>query len=175
MNEQQIRALVDSILSKSQYDVGRVPYHEHNGIDSPKIISTSINATGTGTNATIAASFVPTKVNIASADFINGVAYDSPNKRFTVLSKGQYLIIGFVFYNNPTTANVSYQSMVFKNGVNVFSAYQVPPTTGVSVAIPAVKVINCSVNDYVELYGQTGSGSTQSVSGPLSYLSIAKV
>lgn len=37
MNEQQIRRLIQSELKESQYKVGGVPYHIHNGIDSPKI------------------------------------------------------------------------------------------------------------------------------------------
>lgn len=37
MNEQEITQLVQQILSKSQYGVGAVQFHTHNGVDSPRL------------------------------------------------------------------------------------------------------------------------------------------
>ena len=39
MDENQVKQIVQSVLQQSQYKVGGVPYHTHNGIDSPKIVS----------------------------------------------------------------------------------------------------------------------------------------
>lgn len=136
---------------------------------------TSKNASGPGTNTTIAASLSPTKVDIASADFANGITYDGTNHKFVIVTAGQYSITGFLYYSNPSQANVSYQTMVYLNGSQAFAGYFVPPVTSISISQSVTKILNLSVGDYIELYGQTNSSSTNIVAGGLSYLSIAKV
>ncbi len=44
MNESQVRQIVEDELKKSQYRVGGVPIHTHNGIDSPKLDTISLVA-----------------------------------------------------------------------------------------------------------------------------------
>ena len=137
--------------------------------------SSDVAATGIGTNTTVAASFTPTVVPIASSTFADGITYDSTNKRFTITKAGKYLVIGFAYFSNPSTADVSYQTMIYQNGSKVAASYSAPHATGVIVVAPAAIVISCAANDYIELYAQTGSSSTQPVSGVLSYLSVAMI
>ncbi len=64
---QQVRDIVTQSLSKSQFKVGGVPYHTHNGIDSPKIsessgLVSSVTASGSGITAS------PTTGNVVIAN-----------------------------------------------------------------------------------------------------------
>lgn len=160
--------------------------HYHDGLDSPKIKTSDLNddlgalasaayADGPGTNTVVPGGFTATKIPIASANFATGITYDPGNKRFKIITAGKYLVIGVVFYSNPTTANVSYQTMIYLNGVQTVTAYVVPPVLAVTVAQVASRILNLAVNDYIELWGQTNAAGNNNVSGTLSYLSIAKV
>lgn len=167
-----------------------VVYHVHDDLDAPKVKTsnldndagwpetagaTSTNASGPGTNTTIAASFSPTKMSISSADFANGITYDSGNKRFQIVTAGQYIIAAELYYSNPNDVGKSYQTMVYVNGSQAFAAYSVCAASGIAISQSAVKILNLAAGDYIELYGQTGAGSGQSASGALSYLSVGKV
>lgn len=154
--------------------------HTHNGADSLQLAtaattSAHTNASGPGTATSIAASFTPTKVAIASADFTNGITYDSGNHRFQVLTAGQYLITALLYYSNPTSVGASYQTLVYLNGSQSFAAYSVCAASGIAISQSVSKILNLSVSDYIELYGQTGSGSTQIVSGSFSWLSMGMI
>lgn len=186
MTPQDIEDIVLTFIRKSQYDLKGTPYHEHNGIDSSRInysnllntptTSSSVNASGPGSGTTtVAASFTDTKIPITSADFANGITYDSTNKRFQIVTAGQYYITGFIFWSNPSVANVSYQTIVYLNGSSNFKSTIVPPVTSVSISIPATRILNLSVGDYLELYGSCGGASTNAVAGALSYLCLAQV
>jgi hypothetical protein len=52
MTEDDVKAIVDAYMKESQYNVAKIPYHTHNGTDSPSIQSsasaTSSVATGQG-------------------------------------------------------------------------------------------------------------------------------
>lgn len=137
--------------------------------------STPIVASGPGTNTTVAASFTPTKIPIASATIADGITYDSTNHRFTIVTAGYYLITGFVFFPSPSESGKSYQTMVYVNGSSLVISYQIPPVTSIAVAVPAIQIAGLSAGDYIELFSQTGSSSTQSVTGAISYLSLTKV
>lgn len=136
--------------------------------------SSSAYASGNGSgNTTITNGFIPVKIPIATNNFATGITYDSVNTRYKIVTAGKYLAIGFVFFSNPTQANKSYQSMVYKNGSVVVTGYGVPPATGIASGFPAVNIISCVVGDYIELYSQTGATADQTAVGGSSYLSLA--
>lgn len=176
---QQVQRMITESQKKTQYNWSYVPAHIHNGIDSPSLnfpVVTPINASGPGSGTTtVAASFTDTKIPITSADFANGITYDSTNKRFQIVTAGQYYITGFIFWSNPSVANVSYQTIVYLNGSSNFKSTIVPPVTSVSISIPATRILNLAAGDYLELYGSCGGASTNAVAGALSYLCLAKV
>lgn len=57
MNQEQITALVKSLiqqyLTAAQYSAGGIPFHKHNGVDSPKIATTSTGGTPGGNDMDI--------------------------------------------------------------------------------------------------------------------------
>lgn len=183
MISNEIRSFVDGAIAFSQkkalYSVTNAASHTHNGIDSPFIAATaaaatSANASGPGTATSVPGSLTATKIPIASADFANGITYDSTNKRFRIVTAGQYSVTGFVYYSNPTTANVTYQTMVYLNGTVSFAGYFVPPVTGIAVSQSVTKILNLAAGDYLELYAQTNAAGANIVSGTFSYLCLAK-
>lgn len=50
MDETKIRKIVQDVLTNSQYKVGTVQFHTHNGIDSPLIKSSSSSSTTTASS-----------------------------------------------------------------------------------------------------------------------------
>lgn len=180
MISQELKTYVQGEIAKAQkdalYSTKNVAAHTHNGIDSPKIdTSSSINASGPGTTTTVSASFVPTKIPISSATFTNGVTFDTAGGGFKILTSGQYLVTGMAFFSSPSQANVSYQSMLYKNTSEVSASYGVPPVASISMGLPSSIIISCAAGDELYLYAQTGATSPQTVSGAQSYLSIAMV
>jgi hypothetical protein len=174
----EIQTIVRQLLSSGIVDkkVSDIPTDYFDVAIKGYVDNAGAAASGIGSGTTtVQATFTPTKVPIVTKSFANGITFDSGNGRFKISSAGQYLLIGFAYFSNPSTADVSYQSMVYQNGSKVCASYSAPHATGVVVAVPAVIIVNCAVGDYIELYAQTGSSSTQPVSGSLSYLSIAKV
>lgn len=76
MNEEQIRQLIQEELQKNQYNVARIPFHTHNGVDSPivKTVSQSGGVIGPASNTD---GYIP-QWNGANSNILkNGVLLDT--------------------------------------------------------------------------------------------------
>lgn len=134
------------------------------------ILNSSIYARSAGVNTTISASLTPTKINLSAPIASKNVKYDSVNHKLIILVEGPYNIMGFVFFNNPSTASVTYQALVYKNGSPLIVGFDPVATTSVGKSITAEDLVFLKKNDYIELFAQTGSGSTQTTQSNYLYL-----
>lgn len=136
----------------------------------------SINARSYGSGVTTINDITNTKLTLATNDFANGVTWDSGNNRLTILTAGQYLIIGSVAYNN-TTADKQYIVEVYKNGSVLIQSDAQSAFTGNYLSITTTDIQTLAANDYLELYTYQQSGVSQTIDAntKFTYLSIAKV
>ncbi len=171
------KAILD-YASKNQYGVSRIPYHTHNGTDSPLVHPTSsdINARSYGTGVTSIVTGTPTKLTLQSNSFNNGVTWDSTNNRLQIITAGQYLITALVTYTNTTDAK-GYQTLVYKNGGEIMAANMMASAAGGAVSPVSTDIQTLATNDYLELYTFHNAGVNQTVGSTTeqTYLAIAKV
>ncbi len=148
------------------YDVVNKKYADSNS-------KSSVNASGVMSDTTVQASFTPTLIPLASTTFANGIIANI-GTGFKIVTAGQYLAVGLAFFGGATDAS-QYRTMIYVNGLAVLTKYQYNGASYNYVDAIAVGILNLNAGDNVQLYGETGSASTKSVTGANSYLSICKV
>lgn len=157
--------------------------HDHDDLNSRKIRTSNLNddaglllgseyASGVASTTTIAASNTPTLVPMASATTENG-AQVVVGGGILVKFAGPKLVVGCCYYASPGIALV--RTLIYVNGVLKLSAYANSSGSGLIQAPIAIGILNLNAGDNVQLLGETSSGSTTSVTGANSYLSLTKV
>lgn len=198
MNEQQVRALIRQELKNSQYKVGGVPYHVHNGIDTPHIsygnvsgiptatrssssLSSSIAARAYGTSSSSIPSGIDTLVALNSLDFAAGITWNATDSEFVVETAGYYLITGIATYAS-TKSGSEYQTEISINGNAAGSGASAKCYFQASInggaAGPCVStILSLNVGDYIQLYTWQNSGGNEGIydSSNLTYLAVAMV
>ena len=140
-----------------------------NGVVIEKLV---YNASAPGTNTTIGASNTPTLIPLATPAFIQNVTYVTGGG-FKIITAGQYIVTGVAYFGNPGAATV--RTMVYVNGAAVLTSYETLSGSGIISNKNVTGILNLHVGDNVQLYGETSSGSTATVTGANSYLSLAMV
>ena len=129
----------------------------------------SINGRSHGTATTTVSNSADTKMTLTN-DFANGITWDDTNKRFVILTAGQYQINTQISWNNTSSASYLY-TKIFKNG----SIYSYGFMGGIK-SFGFSDILDLAVNDYIELYAYQNTGSSQTVNNDQStLLSIAKI
>lgn len=182
MTEDQVRAIVSQMLQKGQYSVPKVPIHTHNGIDSFKIMyanitgtptisgSISINGLSTGSQSTLA-SGMSTQVQFSANSFSNGITWDGTGYQFTIVTAGQYLIVGRVNYSSAiATTTYSASININASGVATDARYITGNNT---IGNEVTYLVNLAVGDNITLYVEQSSGFTANFAA--AYLAVAKV
>lgn len=168
------------INPSAQYAPSPVPYHTHNGTDSPKIssTSTSINARSHGTAVTSIASGADTLVQLNVNDFANGVTWDSANHQFKILTAGQYIISGTVTWQAVTDQKL-YKTAIYKGGLGgtILEYASVTASGTTSVGPCGTTIADLVVGDTIQLACFQNSGGSQSIytNSEITNLNIAKV
>lgn len=167
----EVEAIVKNILAYSikSKKTGDTPREKYDLVNKGFTYAT---ASAPGMNTTIQASFSPTLIPLSTATFISGVTLLTGGG-FKIVTGGQYLVIGVAFFNNPSTVS-KFDTLIYVNGVMALDAPAYNTATGNYTAPFVAGILNLKTGDNVQLYGETGSASTQTVSTS-SYLSIAKV
>lgn len=140
--------------------------------DNPQS-SSNARSHGAG-NTSIPGSFSPTKVQLNTNDFKNGVTWDSANHKFVCVTAGVYAVTGSVAYSNATTAK-QYEAMIYKNGSQVSQGRVMCAATGAFITPAVTDLLSLAVGDYIELFtqhGDTGNNTIASTSDS-TYLTIA--
>lgn len=115
-----------------------------------------------------------TKVNLTVERFdIQGEFDNAVNYRFTATEAGVYLISTMCYYAS-TAANKSYYAAAYINGAFA-SAHLTQAAYATEIDTGSTVVRQLSAGDYVELKTYHNTGATRAVSGPLTYLCVAKV
>jgi len=103
------------------------------------------------------------KVDFDTEVFDTDSAYDpSTNQRFTVPSgkAGKYYIHGKIFYNDINSTDAFESIFIYKNGSEFARGQRrTVGTTGRDATVSVSEILNLSVGDYIELYGNTNAGS----------------
>lgn len=177
----QFDEAIQNYAIKNQYGVSLIPYHTHNGTDSPVIASsatTSVNGRSGGSGVTTIVTSTLTKVTLNTNDFANGITWDSTNHRFVVLTAGQYQINAQVTYFNNIAGGGIYIGYIYINGV-AHTAFEFVGDggTGWNESAGMSDIADLSVNDYIELYAFQTSGSNAGIYNDTSitFLSLAKI
>ena len=112
------------------------------------------------TNQTISSSTF-TKIVLNAKDFDTNSNFDATtNYRFTPTVAGYYQIDASVFYNSSAVSGLGYLA-IYKNGSNYKVSAGFYNTSGyLPLTISSVVYCNGST-DYIELYSQQSSGSSQ--------------
>jgi hypothetical protein len=147
MDENQVRQIVLSILNSSQYGVYKIPFHTHDGINSPEVTGQAV-ATGLAIEVQVVA-------DTNSVDTSSGVAY----VRVPVQLNGKYIGYGNADVTtagttNPTTIQVrnmtKYSSNdVFTSPISIASG----ATLGTAQTLSSVGLYNgVSTDDLLKIY-----------------------
>jgi len=98
-----------------------------------------------------------------NSDKYGADAYDpSTNQRFTVPSgkAGKYYIHGKIFYNDINSTDAYEYASIYKNGSEFARGQRrTVGTTGRDATVSVSEILNLSVGDYIEIYGNTNAGS----------------
>lgn len=158
MNEQQVRAIIQQEMKKGQYDVSKVPYHIHNGIDSPEITSstaskayakiynpalTSIAINNQGTSF---------EIGMQTTSLVSGVTV-STGGTFGIKTAGVYQVHFSVQAAMTGGAGVftTFYNFVTKNGTQAVGSY-CGAIGGSAVNGHALGLLNCSVGDVLDFW-----------------------
>lgn len=103
------------------------------------------------------------KVDFDTEVFDTDSAYDpTTNQRFTVPSgkAGKYFIHAKIFYNDISSTDASQSVLIYKNG-SLFARGQrrTVGSTGRDATVAVTEILDLSVGDYIEIYGNTNAGS----------------
>ena len=184
MNEDQVRALVQSILQSGQYSVSKVPYHIHNGVDSPLLpssgSSSSINGLATGNGSGTLSANTPLLVEPTQV-FANGITFNATGSDYgwTVITAGQYIITSMITFDSPVATYLYRNAIVWtpSGGATWIAEYDlyVASSSG-SVGMPNSIIYNLGVGDLIQLYAETQytSGTVENTARR-TYFAIAKV
>lgn len=167
--------------TKNQYNISKIPYHVHNGTDSPLVVGvgSSINGKVSGTSTTTIANLTETKLTPTTKEFANGITWDATNYRFVIITPGQYQINAQVAWSS-VTAEKLYYTGIAKNGAmtnGVYGFFQAGANATNVECYAMSDILNLVAGDYIELHCEQTSGGNQTVyNNPnITYLSIAKV
>lgn len=147
MNDQKTSSKIDP---KTQYGVGAIPYHTHNGIDSPKIPNSSGAGRSHASALTSMGANTPTKVGIDTNDFASGISWNSGNTRFAVTTSGYYLVSTNVEFSHYTSGD-NITLSIYKNGGSV-SSTTLKAGAPVYESLALTDILSLSTNDYIEIY-----------------------
>lgn len=153
-----------------QYGVGAVPFHTHNGIDSPLLGSSSSSANGSSSNGSqsIPGPSVQTKLSLSNS-FVNGITWNSANHRFICTIAGIYFVTGIVNYSNVPTGK-NYSSEIWLNGNAAVIAWVQTGEAGGPITATANTLFSLSVNDYIELYTEHNNSANENASSSALYI-----
>lgn len=175
-DRQQVDSMIRTILATDivQKKVGDTPLEAYDLVNKKYADSQGgVSASGVGSNASIAGSNVPTLVGLASSTFANGITFQAGGG-YKIVTAGQYLVIGLVYYTNPGTAAV--RSTIFVNGAATsVTAIGNSPGSGFIQTPVAVGIITVNAGDNVQLYGETSAAGGATATGTNSYLALTKV
>jgi hypothetical protein len=195
MISQEIQNYVNQAIKSAQknalYDITNASYHTHNGIDSPKLNSSSPASTSSingmayaSSNTTVPTSGIDAQVLANTSIFVNGITFDATNHQFIVKTAGQYLIIGNANY----VSTVSGKEYAVEIGINAdpsnpggfnpqAKTYTQASMNSGSAGQPVVTIQNLNIGDTIQLWTWNNSGSSAQVysGSALTYLSVAKV
>ena len=176
MNQDEIQNLINSTLdtreTQNQYGVTKVPFHTHNGVDSPPISnnnSTILNGRAGGTTVTTIHHNADTKLPLKTKTFVNGITFDSVNGKF-ILTPGYYQINAQVTYSSVTA---QFYTEIWINGA--YSTYAISQGSATQ-SLCVSDIFKLNANDYVELYTRQNTAGDETVQDDiaLTFLSIAK-
>jgi hypothetical protein len=129
-------------------------------INSPKygVLSTQTNTTGeTTVDAT------PRKITAWNTNGINdGVTVDAANDHLKILTAGVYIVFANLSFSG--TASKTYQIEIYKNGLTTGFATDRKLGTGGDVgSCSMLGIMQCAVNDTIELYQYSSDGGSAMV------------
>lgn len=115
-------------------------------IDIPEQIS---NGRSHGTGVTTVANNTPTKMTPTN-DFINEIDWDSANNKFIINTAGQYMISASIGWDIISSSPL--YALIYKNGSQYSYGYW-----------SITDILDLNSGDYIELYAQQNTGSSQTV------------
>lgn len=102
------------------------------------------------------------KVLFATVEFDNGL-WDATNQRFDCPYPGKYRISGSVLLYQPAPQDLA--TWIWHNHTPVKQCCQFPQVSDINLSLPFDAVINCAVNDYLEVYMVIPSTPVQAGNG----------
>ena len=101
-----------------------------------------------------------TKIQLNTELFDTNSNFDNAtNYRFTPTVTGYYQVCGGIYYSFPSGVA---QALIYKNGALVFTSVAPASANGFLVPVSGLVYMNGST-DYLELYSQQSSGSSQNL------------
>lgn len=164
--------------ARSLYGVGSVPFHTHNGIDSPMLatsaaVQSPVNGRSHNPSSTTVGSGSNVKMLLSANDFANGITWDAANSRFVVVTAGAYMMSYFITFLSVISGSL-YQAQLYKNGSAIGQSDFVSGGSSVNVTAGASDIQQLAVGDYIELYAFQSSGSSVTVKNGIgTYLALA--
>lgn len=159
-----------------------VPYHVHNGVDSPQLtttVATGFQSTVRAYLATPSQSIATTvyvKIQLNAVDFDLLSEYDMTTYRFTAAATGYYEVTGSIYWT--TVIGLAFYSVrIFKNG-NLISTGGALGQRAFDVISSVTDLVQLNAGEYLELFAFQDAGTDQTVQGsptPGTFFSIKRV
>ena len=178
--EGAITANIGSLYMRTDGGTSTTLYVKESGTGNTGWTAVGGEVTATGrshkTSSQAIADITTTKVVWEVNGFASGITWDGTNNRFTITQAGKYLASSTVLWGNPLQYS-PFEIYIYKNG-SLHSKNRIQNSTGAGDISSSVNdIIDCAVNDYIEIYVRQASGASVSL-GALAtecYFSIIKV